>query len=100
MFDIFTQDHIEREFWEFHNKHPEVYHQLTRLARQWRANGRAKLGIATIYEVLRWNSHVNQERDGGFKLNNNHKALYARLIMEREPDLDGVFETRERTAKL
>jgi hypothetical protein len=29
-----------------------------------------------------------------FKLNNNYHSRYARLIMEREPGLDGFFETR------
>lgn len=100
MFDVFTQDHIEREFWEFHNTHPEVYYQIIDLARRWKSNGHSKLGIATLFEVLRWNSHINRERDGGFKLNNNYRALYARLIMEREPDLADIFATRERTARL
>lgn len=26
------------------------------------------------------------------KTNNNYRALYARKIMEREPDLNGIFE--------
>ena len=100
MFDIFTQDKIERDFNDFHTAHPEVYVQLVRLARSWQANGSAKLGIATLFEVLRWNSHMNPERDGGYKLNNNYRALYARLIMNREPDLKGIFELRERTTEL
>lgn len=100
MFDIFAADRIEREFNEFHAQHPEVYMQLVGLARTWKKNGTAKLGIATLFEVLRWNSHLNPERDAGYKLNNNYRALYARKIMEREPDLKGIFEIRERTAKL
>ena len=100
MFDIFREDRIEREFKDFHAEHPEVYDQLIRLARTWQANGTAKLGIATLFEVLRWNSHLNPDKHGGYKLNNNYRALYARLIMEREPDLEGLFELRERTAQL
>lgn len=100
MFDIFTTDRIELEFKEFHAEHPEVYHQLTRLARSWQSNGAAKLGIATLFEVLRWNSHMNPDKHGGYKLNNNYRALYARLIMEQEPDLQGIFELRERICKV
>jgi hypothetical protein len=96
----FTHDRIELEFKEFHLEHPEVYNELVKLARTWQANGTAKLGIATLFEVLRWNSHLNPERDSGYKLNNNYRALYARLIMEQEPDLNGLFEIRERTAEL
>lgn len=100
MFDLFAADRIEREFNEFHAQHPEVYTQLVQLARTWKKNGTAKLGIATLFEVLRWNSHLNPDKTGGYKLNNNYRALYARKIMQREPDLDGLFELRERTAKL
>jgi hypothetical protein len=100
MFDIFREDRIEREFKDFHAEHPEVYTQLVSLARQWQMNGTAKLGIATLFEVLRWNSHLNPGKDGGYKLNNNYRALYARLIMEQEPLLKGIFEIRERTAEL
>lgn len=99
-FDIFREDRIEREFKDFHAQYPEVYEQLTRLARTWKSNGTAKLGIATLFEVLRWNSHLNPNKDGGYKLNNNYRALYARLIMDQEPDLKGLFELRERTAEL
>lgn len=100
MFDIFASDRIEREFNEFHAQHPEVYVQLVALARTWKKNGTAKLGIATLFEVLRWNSHLNPDHNGGYKLNNNYRALYARKIMEREPDLKGLFELRERTTKI
>lgn len=100
MFDIFASDRIEREFNQFHAEHPEVYSELVHLARTWKRNGTAKLGIATLFEVLRWNSHLNPHLHGGYKLNNNYRALYARKIMEREPDLNGLFEVRERTTKI
>jgi hypothetical protein len=100
MFDIFREDRIEREFKDFHAEHPEVYLQLVRLARTWQSNGTAKLGIATLFEVLRWNSHLNPQHTGGYKLNNNYRALYARLIMEQEQDLANLFEIRERTTEL
>jgi hypothetical protein len=96
----FTHDRIELDFKQFHFEHPEVYTQLVSLARQWQRNGTAKLGIATLFEVLRWNSHLNPDKDGGYKLNNNYRALYARLIMEQEQDLNGLFEIRERTTEL
>ena len=60
------------EFREFDREHPEVYLALRRLAYEWVSAGRAHLGIATLYERLRWEWHVNglEDRDG-FKLNNN-----------------------------
>jgi hydrogenase maturation factor len=86
---------IERAFIEFDTQNPEVYKQLVRLARQWRAAGKAKLGIKTLFEKLRWEWHVaGLTESDGYKLNNNFTALYARKIMKNEPDLDGLFEIR------
>ena len=98
MLDIFFTDRIESAFNDFHAEHPEVYSQLVRLAREWRSHGQRKLGIATLFEKLRWEWHTNNLQDAtGYKLNNNYRALYARKIMAENPDLDGLFETRERT---
>jgi hydrogenase maturation factor len=86
---------IERAFIEFDTQNPEVYKQLVRLARQWRAAGKAKLGIKTLFEKLRWEWHVaGLTESDGYKLNNNFTALYARKIMKNEADLDGLFEIR------
>lgn len=87
------ESELDRQFWTFHNTHPEVYDALVRLARQGIAAGRKRLGIGQLYEVLRWNMAL-ATGDDGFRLNNNHRSRYALLIMDREPDLAGVFETR------
>jgi hydrogenase maturation factor len=90
-----TFNKIELAFQQFHVENPEVYRQLVRLARQWKAAGKAKLGIKTLFEKLRWEWHVSGIADSeGYKLNNNYTALYARMIMDREADLKGLFETR------
>lgn len=78
---------------EFDQTHPFVYRELTRLARDWKNAGHGKLGIATLWERLRWEMHFDKGADG-YKLNNNHKAYYARKIMLLNPDLDGLFDTR------
>lgn len=82
-------------FEEFHAQNPHVYRELVRLAREARAAGRKRVGIGELYEVARW--HLSMRTDGdAFKLNNSHRAPYARLIMTLEPDLAGIFETRKR----
>ena len=91
-----TFSQIEQDFIDFHAKSPEVYKQLVRLAREWKSAGNAKLGIATLFEKLRWEWHVAGLKDvEGYKLNNNYRSLYARLIMANESDLDGIFELRQ-----
>lgn len=91
-------DKIELQFREFHQDNPEVYYRLRQLARAWKNNISDKVGIATIYEQLRWQLAMEKRADG-YKLNNNYAALYARLLMENEPDLRGLFNLRERTTK-
>lgn len=85
---------IERAFWQFHEGNPHVYARLAALARELVGRGRRRIGIGMLFEVLRWH-HMSTVGDAdGFKLNNNYRALYARLLMASEPDLDGVFALR------
>lgn len=89
-----VQSKIERAFWEFHAAHPEVYEELRQLALDAKRRGRDRLGMKMLFEVVRWN-RLLRTGDRGFKLNNNFTAYYARLLMEREPELRGMFETRK-----
>lgn len=84
----------EAAFRRFHQENPQVYLALVRLARQALARGHHTLGIGQLFEVLRWELMLGTT-DPHFKLNNNHRSRYARLIMAREPDLKDVFDTRE-----
>lgn len=89
-----TQSRLDREFWEFHAKNPHVYRQLVKLAREAKMRGRTKVGIKMIFEVVRWTQFISTT-DPDYKMNNNYHSRYARLIMEQESDLAGVFELRE-----
>lgn len=86
---------LQSRFEAFHAANPEVYDNLVRMARTLVARGRRRIGIAMLFEVLRWNHAVQTIGDADFKLNNNFRSRYARLIAQREPDLARVFETRE-----
>lgn len=78
----------------FHLANPHVYDELVGMAREAKSHGATKLGIGQMFEVLRWNVGI-QTDTWDFKLNNNYRAFYARLIMGEEPDLEDIFETRE-----
>lgn len=86
-----------RVFWDQHLQHPGVYRLLRRLAFQAVRAGATRLGMKNLYEVARWNRMMEglPESDDQFRLNNNWTGMYARLLMENEPALDGLFETRE-----
>lgn len=87
---------IEGQFLAFHAANPWVYRELVKLARQLVARGRRRIGMKMLFEVLRWEWYMRtDDPSSSWKLNNNYTARYARLIEGTEPDLAGVFETRE-----
>lgn len=88
---------IERAFRAFHRENPHVYSELRRLAVDLVAVGHQRIGIGMLFEVLRWQRALHTVGDA-FKLNNSHRAFYARMLMDREPRLRGVFETRTAAA--
>lgn len=86
-------DALDR-FRQFHADNPQIYAALVELSRRAKAKGYSKWSTKAAFEVLRWESTVRTTGDSEFKLRNDFTALYARLIMQREPDLDGFFVTR------
>lgn len=88
---------IQERFERFHGNHPIVYQELVKLSYEWRAAGHNKGAIVMFFEVLRYRYGIRGLPDPteDFKLNNNYRSRYARLIMELNPDLVGFFEIRE-----
>ena len=96
-FESDAEGTMERKFWEFHGAHPEVYKSLVYFARQWRQRRGpyAFCGIKALYERARWELWVESlEDEPPPKLSNNHTAFYARLIMERNRDLEDIFRLK------
>ena len=87
---------IHEDFARFHSENPEIYRYLVDMARKYKARQhRKRIGIGMLFEVLRWNRYMQTKRDEGeFKLNNNYRSHYARLIMDLNRDLSDIFETR------
>jgi len=89
---------ISNRFNRFHQANPEVYNNLVRLARDFRRraqNHNRPMGIAMLFEVLRWNYYLSVDLgEEDFKLSNDFRAPYARLIMSQEPDLKDAFKTK------
>jgi hypothetical protein len=84
---------IEQAFEKFHAANPQIYRELVARARRAHDAGARRIGIGMLFEILRWR-HILRTGGDEFKLNNNYRSYYARLIMLREPDLEGIFETR------
>jgi hypothetical protein len=93
--DLFAErETIQAAFEEFHAANPHVYYELRRLAFDLLDRGHRFCGIGMLWEVLRWRSMMRTSGKD-FKLNNNFRSRYARLLMGSEPALAGFFETRE-----
>lgn len=88
-----VEDATDARFRAFHAENPEVYRELRDLALAAVRSGRRRVGMKQLFEVLRWNRGLVTTGDE-FRLNNNYTSRYARLLMEQEPSLTGVFETR------
>jgi len=89
------ESRLDRAFAKFHGENPAVYRKLVRLARDLRQRGHRRLGIGMLFEVLRWQHYLETTDVTGYKLNNNHRSRYARLIMDTEADLGDIFALRE-----
>lgn len=87
---------LEQQFEAFHRLNPHVYARLHMMALDLVRRGRQKIGMKMLFEVLRW-QHAMTTTDPAseFKLNNNYTAFYARLLMEQDKRLDGLFEVRQ-----
>lgn len=77
----------------FHQRNPAVYHYAVSICRWARARGIRHYGIGAVWEIMRF-KYLETYGDI-YKLNNNHRAFYARLVMAQEPDLAGFFQTRD-----
>ncbi len=87
---------LAERFADFHQAQPEVYAALVRLTRQAFDAGARRIGIAQLFEVLRWEWVLSTlpASNEAWKLNNDYKSRYSRLIMRDEPWAAGMFETR------
>ena len=92
-------DSIPERFKRFHSANPHVYDALVTLARQFRQRREdSKIGIGMLYEVLRWNYYMTTDSEDDYKLSNDFRAFYARKIMAENPDLKGIFQTKQSIA--
>jgi hypothetical protein len=87
---------IQERFEQFHRDNPHVYLELERLTYRWvRRNPGSRLGIGMLFEVMRWRAGMRGTVGDDYKLNNNFRSRYVRMLLDDHPDLEGLFELRE-----
>lgn len=90
------EDHggtLEHQFAAFHAANPWVYDALRDMALELVHAGHPRVGIGMLFEVLRWR-YMRSTVGSDFKLNNNWRSRYARLLAASEPELAEAFELR------
>ncbi len=92
---------ITERFEAFHAAHPEVLAEMLRLARARLARGETRIGAKALWEELRSSLELADDGkgEGAYRLNNTYVACYSRRLIEIEPALGDVIETRQRKAK-
>jgi hypothetical protein len=84
---------IQAQFEAFHQLNPWVLRALESLTADYLKRGAARVGIGMLFEVLRWRYATATEGDE-FRLNNNFRSRYVRLLIERHPEWAPAFEVR------
>ena len=87
-------DSIQSRFERFHDANPWVLTKLEEMTGELIARGRRRIGIAMLFEVIRW-EHLRSTTGDPFRLNNSFRSRYVRLMIHRHPEWADVFETRE-----
>lgn len=85
---------IEQRYADFVRANPIVITEALRLARARLDRGETYISVKALYEELRVS--LSTTREGGYRLNNDFTAPLARALLDAEPRLIGVIETRRR----
>lgn len=83
---------LVRQFLHWHRANPRVYRLIERFVAELVARGRRRIGIALIWERLRW--EIALETGEEPKLNNSYRSFAARLYLLHHPEHAGIFATR------
>ncbi|MEU1015377.1 hypothetical protein DEJ48_36560 [Streptomyces venezuelae] len=85
---------IQERFEAFHQLNPWILVQLESLTADCAKRGLRRIGIGMLFEVLRW-QYGRATSGEPFKLNNDFRSRYVRLLVQRHPEWAALFETRE-----
>ena len=84
---------IQAQFEAFHALNPWVLRRFESMTEDCINRGFQRIGIGMLYELLRW-QYGAVTRGDEFRLNNNYRSRYVRLLIEEHPSWAALFETR------
>lgn len=100
LFDFFADDRaLFDKYKEWDAANPQFYPLFCRFTEQLLNRGHRNIGVALIFERIRWESMIRTEGEP-FKLNNNYRSIYARRFMRDFPAYEGCFRLRSLTHEI
>lgn len=72
-----------------------VIEMFLKFAREAKAANKGRFGIGAIAERVRWEVFIYRKEADPFKINNSYRSRLARLLVKRDPGLEGLFEFRK-----
>lgn len=87
-------------WWEFHKSNPRVFDLFKTITFRGINKGKKRMSATLVVNVIRWEHFLEttDQKDGGFKINNNFVPYYARLFMRDFPQYSKLFSTRTLTS--
>lgn len=89
LFDRYSEK-TKKDFKQFHAENPEIFTEFLALARKIKNTGRKKYSAEAILQVLRWHRDI-QTTGEPYKISNNFRSMYARLLVYNYPEFQGFF---------
>lgn len=80
-------------FDKYNLEHPDIFKRFVELACAMKIAGRKRYGAMSIIEAMRWEYDIANPK-GEFKINNNFRSLFARLLAYQDPAFEEFFEFR------
>lgn len=84
-------ERFAREADEWIEANPQAWQYMVDSARMAAILGE-RFGIASLCEHVRWS--MRAQGTTGFKLNNNHRAAFARRLLREVPECEGLLSVR------
>ena len=89
---------LQSEFDSYDKANPQVWDAFIRFTKEAISFGHQHLSASLVVERIRWETLIDSRSFDGLKINNNHRAYYARKFHKEFPEHRGFFRTRSVSA--
>jgi hypothetical protein len=87
--------HMYNKFKKYHQDNPKVWELFKKFAYDMKNSGREKYSAEIIVNQIRWHYDISSKGDDVFKINNDFKPMYARMLAHKYPkDFGDFFQFR------